>query len=203
MEVGREDVMPGMRRYLARAGYASLVSDVSREILAVAREVYRAAMGLVSPVALVCWFRGDEIGEDLVPVVLKGASCFSMMFFSLGSAIDEETARLFAAGEPLRGALLDAWGSEAVEALAVNVDGRLRRKHGAGSIRFAPGYGGFDVRMNAKWGERMRERNGGVFPGAVDPDTGVIAPRKSILCMIGWQDGIDQECGGVVADEDR
>jgi hypothetical protein len=176
-----------MRAYLTRAGYASLVSDVSPDILEIAREVYVEAMNAAEPVAEVAEYGGGEVPPELLPDELAGCAGYSVMLFSLGRAIDDMTERYFACGEPLRALLADSWGSESVEALACNVDGRLRSARGDGTMRFAPGYSGFDIRRNAEWLSLIMERSAGEICASVDRDTGIITPRKSIICMIGWK----------------
>ena len=182
----REGIMPRMRSYLVRAGYAATLSKVSPEIMAMAREVYREALEVAEPLAATLDLAADEMPEELVPSALHGSKFFSMMLFSLGEKLDRKIDELFLDGEPLRAVLFDAWGSESVEALADGVDAELRKTHGLGTLRFAPGYGGFDIRRNADWLRTLKKNADFELSVEVDAATGIIAPRKSILCMIGW-----------------
>ena len=178
-----------MRAYLVRAGYASCLAEVSPEIMGTAREIYLAGLDIASPVAVVAELKGDRVDEGLLPETLRDCAHYHFMLLTLRRAIDEWIDRFFAEGEPLRGALLDAWGSEAVEALAQNIDEQLRAAHAemSGTIRFAPGYGGFDVRMNAAWLDLIKWNTRSDIDVDVDRNTGIIAPRKSIVCAIGWR----------------
>ena len=186
VDISEFDIMPRMRSYLARAGYHSLLSNVSPGIMQRAKEIFRVGLDSSKPIAVYADLSCDEISDTLIPDKLSGSKSFTMFFFSLGIDFDKRVAGFFAAREALSAVLLDAWGSEAVEALAVNVDTRFRAERGQGSIRFAPGYGNFDIRNNARWMDIMRERIGFSIPAQVDTNTGILSPTKSILCMIGW-----------------
>lgn len=191
--VGQSDIMPRMRAYLTRAGYGALVSEAPNEIAVLAREVYLYGLESAAPVAL-----GFDCGPDNfpspVPEPLEGCRSYTLMFFSLGARFDEAVEKLLDKGETLRGVLLDAWGSEAVEALAESIDARLRHDRGDGSIRFAPGYSGYDVRNNFDWFAAIVDNNLAsddkinLSNFSVNSETGIITPRKSIVCAVGWRD---------------
>jgi hypothetical protein len=176
-----------MRAYLTRAGYSSLLSAVPPDILGVAREIYVKALNAAVPLAVVAEYGSGEISGELLPGELTGCSNYSVMLFSLGRKIDDIIDRCFADGEPLRALLFDSWASESVEVLACGVDEGLRNARGDGTMRFAPGYSGFDIRKNADWLSMIAGRASFSVDVAVDRDTGIITPRKSIICMIGWK----------------
>lgn len=183
-----EDAMPRMRAYLARAGVSSLVRDLDPKIAALAREIYSSAFDAASPEAFVAHVGPNDFPCE-PPRELDGKASYTLALFTLGRAFDDGIARLMDAGETTRGVFFDAWGSEAVEALAEYVDAELRADRGEGTIRFAPGYGGYDITNNAAWLEAIRASCGGDEPDcSVDPRTGIITPRKSIICAIGWLD---------------
>lgn len=184
--VPRVWTMPRMRAYLSRAGYRSLVSDVAPDILAAAKACYTEALEIVSPLAATADVRPDEPGLPL-PEMLQGAASLTLMVCSLGIGIDREVEASFARGESLRALLLDAWASEAVEALVGNLDETLRRARGEGTMRFAPGYPPFDIRHNRNWLRHIKTRADCDIPAEADAETGIITPRKSIICAIGWK----------------
>lgn len=186
IEFSREAVLPRMRAYLTRAGAASLVSNMPPEMLKIGRSVYLEAYEAARPAA----FRADMEARDLrvaIPAELAGCARYTFLAITLGRELDGLVERYLAAGETLRGSFADAWGSEAAEALAVSIDVSLRAEMGDGTIRFAPGYSGFDIRHNSSWLETAAGRDEPLM--AVDVDTGIITPRKSIICAIGWRDG--------------
>lgn len=184
--VSREDMMPRLRACLTRSGYPLRLSEVSPDVMALAREIYLEAMDLARPAVLTLELSSEDVPAHLLPDALTGATSYNMILISIGSLLPERVAEYFGMEEPLKAVLLDSWGSESVEAVAHNVDRRLRAEKGEGSMRFAPGYGGFDVRKNVDWLEIMRKRSASSLDVAADPSTGILTPVKSILCMIGW-----------------
>ncbi len=77
--------------------------------------------------------------------------------------------------------ILDAWGSEAVEELNESFDKKLREQYGKGTMRFSPGYGDVDVRMNKYFVKKL------LGIDEIDVlESGILVPRKSTVCMIGW-----------------
>lgn len=185
-----EDALPRMRAYLARAGLASLVSDAEKsspELMREARQVYVMAQEASSPIA--CELHLDDgLPGGEVPKQLAGCASYTLLFFSLGARFDDVSQALFDAGHTFRGSLFDSWGSEAVEALACAVDRRLRVGRPEGTVRFAPGYEGYDIRHNAEWFDAIAAScpPGSLDRCSVDAGTGIITPRKSIICAIGW-----------------
>ena len=185
--------MPRMRAYLTRAGYASRVSDASPDVMRVARDVYLEAFECAEPVAISC-DRGAKKFPGAVPEPIAGCASYTLLFFSLGARFDAAVDDLLARSETLRAMLMDAWGSEAVEALAEHVDATLRKERGAGTIRFSPGYAGCDIRCNFAWFEAIagfcasEDDTINFSEYSVNPETGIITPRKSVICAIGWRD---------------
>jgi hypothetical protein len=186
--ITREDMMPRMRAYLSRAGYRSALTDMSDGIKEIAREIYHVAMNVADPFIRLTELGEDEVDPGILPNALNGSDCFTLILLSLGGEIDDRTAKFFDDDEPLRALLMDSWGSEAIETMAANVDRRLRACawRSSGTIRFAPGRGGLDIRLNSVWMNLAKERSSSQIMMDVDPSTGIITPRKSIICMIGW-----------------
>jgi hypothetical protein len=179
-------MMPRLKAYLARAGYRSALKDMKECELALAKEIYIKALDLAEPLAVVNDYKRRELGDMPLPEKLERCASYSAMLFSLGAGLDSAAEAYFGRDEPLRALLLDSWGSEAAEVLAENVDARLRASRGHGTIRFAPGYSGFSVRHNSEWLELALGKDKPERPVSVDAQTGIIMPRKSIICMIGW-----------------
>jgi hypothetical protein len=191
MTVSRDEIMPGMRDYLSRAGFHSLLSQIPDEVMSPARKIYGDALLLAEPLAVSVDCDASEMDVVPLPDILKGRRSYSVMAFSIGALIDEAIESYFSDGKPLEGLLLDSWGSESVESLAVNVDRKMRAERGEGTIRFAPGYGKFDVRYNYDWLNFIKSAHDEPVNLSVDRKTGIIIPRKSIICTIGW--GIDED----------
>ena len=181
----REDIMPSMRFFLSRAGQFSPLSKMTEELRAKAHRIYREGLALSEPSVAAVLICAEELAEQLIPDPLKKASHLSLFCATLGERLDEAIDSLFQRDKPLDGSLLDAWGSEAVEQLAQNIDVRLRARYGVGSMRFSPGYGNFSVLYNAELLPLLLHSDSAVSVSVSD-ETGILSPRKSVLCMIGW-----------------
>jgi len=153
------------------------------------KSVYAEALGAARP-RVVSWdVPNGFFTPDMIPPGLEGAASHTVLLVTLGSKLDDVIASRFASGSPFEAVLFDAWGSEAAEALTQAMDSLLREERAErfrGTFRFAPGYGDFSVVNNARWLERVDGAPRGGLPVTADPRTGVLSPRKSILCMIGW-----------------
>lgn len=185
------DVLPGLRRVLTRAGYHTALSGVSQDIMKEAKGIYPLALSLAIPRVFIWDAERGAFADGLLPPGLERSIFCTIILATIGADIDRAIEERFARGAPLGASLLDAWGSEAVEALVVNIDKRLRedRRPLRGSMRFAPGYGGFDIRKNALWLALAAAAYDSALPVTAGRDTGILEPRKSILCMIGWEAG--------------
>lgn len=177
--------MPSMRMYTHRAGQIGKLHSMTPEMKKLLREMYQFGMRVAHLEACVVHVQKQEIHEDIIPDMLRGACSYSLFYATLSDAIDIEIDRLFGDLKPLQATLLDAWGSEAVEQASESIDHKLRRKWGIGSIRFSPGYSGFNVLKNKEWLNVISQIKPDVAI-SVSEKTGIISPRKSVLCMIGW-----------------
>ena len=184
-ELLREDIMPSMRFFLSRAGQYSPLGKMTQELRSAAHRIYREGVALSQPSVIAAIIHAEEWPEYLIPDPLKQASRISLFCATLGEGLDEAIDSLFQRDKPLEGALLDAWGSEAVEQLVQNVDVRLRSQYGEGSMRFSPGYGNFSVLYNGELLQLLADLCSTV-PLFASAETGILTPRKSVLCMIGW-----------------
>jgi hypothetical protein len=123
----------------------------------------------------------------VVPKEFKGIRYITVYVSSLGKVIDTVIQEKFALKETAFPVLLDAWGSEALEQLNERFDRDIRQGK-KGTRRFSPGYGDVDIRKNFPLYEYL-VRNKGEEVGrriTVNPDTGILIPRKSTIGMIGW-----------------
>ncbi len=83
--ISHDDIMPRMRAYLTRAGYASRVSDVSPDVMHVAREVYLDALDCAVPVALACDLPFEKFPGTVPEAIAAEDAC------RVEHAISEET----------------------------------------------------------------------------------------------------------------
>lgn len=71
---------------------------------------------------------------------------------TIGPDLEKEIAKLFQKDEPTKAVILDAVGSEAVEAMTDNFQSKLmsQNKGYLATVRFSPGYGDWNIRANKK-----------------------------------------------------
>jgi hypothetical protein len=179
----RLDLVPSKRLFLFRAGFSGNAALLPPPLRGTVNETFGRGPYLATPVIRyrTCILSGHLL--DSVPEPIRKSKSVTIYIVTLGSGIDTEIDALFASGEALRGSLLDAWGSESAEALAARFDKGLRRGRDDGTIRFSPGFGGVPATANARLAEAVGE-----LPVEVDSRTGILRPRKSVLCVIGWGD---------------
>jgi hypothetical protein len=177
------DLLPRKRLVFLRAGYSANIVTIPRPIRQAADAAYRLGLSLSKPEIRYGTCVLEKLPLYSIPERFGKSKSVTIFSATLGPGIDRSIDEFFATGDSLMGLLLDAWGSESVEALANRFDKRLRRGVCDGTIRFSPGYGQVPASANAALlgilgGESVSAR----------PDTGVMVPRKSVLCMIGWSD---------------
>lgn len=136
-------------------------------------------------------FTSELIALGFLPASFHSTSSVTVFVSTLGIRIDEEIQRDFVEGRTLEGLLLDAWASEAIEAINDLFDAYIRENR-SGTRRFSPGYGDVDIRKNHDiLGYLTSEAltQGGCPLShriSVNPSTGIMIPRKTTIAMIGW-----------------
>lgn len=181
------EFMPLKRAYLARAGFKGVQTALDDTMREMVNRIYLTgldfAAGRVHYATCSVGVSGGGIPLGVIPESFQGVRAVTFFATTLGSAIDTQIEEFTTGEQILQATLLDAWGSEALEALNRFFDAELRRQYGNGTRRFSPGYGDVDLRVNSKILELLQCE--GVH---AHPDTGILTPRKSTVCMIGWFD---------------
>ncbi len=111
--------------------------------------------------------------------VLRGATCLTFALCTIGRGVEQESSRLSSDGELALASVLDAWGSEAVETLAENLQHHIKTRVAgfwAAGNRLSPGYRGWSVEDQAWLFSHLPADTLGVrlTPGFM------MVPRKSI-----------------------
>jgi cobalamin-dependent methionine synthase I len=118
---------------------------------------------------------------------LEGCYKATLMVCTIGQGLDEACERLINDGETTRAYLLDAIGSETVEALAEKLEGMVAQRAASLSSpirsRFSPGYGDWPLSEQALLFSLLEPDRIGVSL----TETFIMVPRKSISAIIGWQ----------------
>lgn len=172
------EIMPQKRIYLLRAGFKGTAYDINEKLKEEVNYVYQIGLELAKPKVVFNTLPIDITDKALIPQSFKGVKLTTFFVSTLGTDID-----IFISNSNiLISTLLDAWASEAIEALNNSFDEKLRKKFGKGTIRFSPGYSDIDIRKNWDIVNNLLETD----IVSVNNNTGIITPRKSTICMIGW-----------------
>ncbi|AZR72687.1 methionine synthase [Anoxybacter fermentans] len=176
------EIMPSKRVYLFRAGFKGkniILDNVMRNLV---NSIYTRGLEISEPKLYYTTLPIGDIPPEIIPASFAGSQRMTIFVSTLGKRIDKEIEAYAALEKVLHATLLDAWGSEALETLNKSFDNKLRSKYGKGTRRFSPGYGDIDIRLNSLILELLQ-----VHDVVANPKTGILLPRKSTICMIGWQ----------------
>lgn len=177
-----EEYMPDKTLFFARlrTRYKNIVNDT--DFLVRFNDLYLEGLKSVRPIVYHSFHRVEELPPPLIPNSFSGVKWMSIFLSTLGNNIDELINSLAERGRTHDAAVLDAWASEALEALNESFDRKLREKFGRGTMRFSPGYSDVDIRWNKYIVELLRVESVKVL------NSGIMVPRKTTTCMIGWYD---------------
>lgn len=177
----KTDIMPAKKLFLYRAGFKGSKIEMDDAMRDNVNSIYLYGLEIAKPQLFYKTLPVNEIPERIIPGVFNGIKKITIFVSTLGYKIDEEIENLIKKEQMLKASLLDAWGSESIEALNERFDAKLRTKNGKGTMRFSPGYGDVDIRVNT---DILRLLN--VVEVMSDSKTGILKPRKSTTCLIGW-----------------
>jgi len=172
--------MPSKKIFLARAGavYSKILNDET--LMEVANRIYLRGLDIARPVVYWEVFKKEQLPENAVPGVYKTYETFLICVSTLGAEIDEEIERLSHIST-LEAALLDAWGSEALEKLNDSFEDVFKKQNNSKlTMRFSPGYGDLHISVNKIYVELL-----GIADKVRVLDTGLMIPRKTTACIVG------------------
>jgi len=182
----RTKIIPSRRRFLFRAGMKD-DPDIPKEIEKRLHLATETGTKLADPL-IFCEevpVTKNGVERQFLPIKLQGSNLVRMFVSSLGKAIDEEISDLANQNKVLDATLLDAWASESLETINTWFDKVLRGKYGKATRRFSPGYSDMNITKNFEILQRWLP-NEKIF---ADKKTGILQPRKSTICLIGWKIG--------------
>jgi len=175
--------LPEKRHFLSRAGLPSSKQLPDTDFQRRANEVYLLAIKVIKPVVFHLTAPVDFFPAELLPESFLNIKDMTVFASTLGPSLDDLINELCQKNQSFQALMLDAWGSESVEALNRHFDEWLRKKYGSGTRRFSPGYGRVDIRMNRFIiNELLNIEEIRVL------ESGVMLPRKTTTCLIGWYD---------------
>lgn len=173
--------MPDKKIFLARAGarYSMLVKE--HGFMQRVNALFLQALSQIDPLVFHTTVSIDQLPNKVVPRVFDGAKSATVFLSTLGESIDQLINNYVNQGQTFEAMILDAWASESLETLNETFDHKLRETFGEGTMRFSPGYGEIDVRMNKYIVKELLN-----VEQITVLDSGEMVPRKTTTCMIGW-----------------
>lgn len=168
-------------------GYGRRRAEPTAPVRQRIEEMTEAAAGLVQPRA--CYTTKD-LAEPPDSGPFRGAERIVFSVVTIGRRLEDRVAEFMAAGEPLRGMILDAIGSASVEAVADVVNAEICAAIGQEAVysnrRISPGYGRWPLSGQAEIFELLPTSLSGV---TLKP-TGFMQPRKSISAGVSVGRGV-------------
>jgi len=173
--------MPDKRIFLARAGarYNFLVKEA--DFLERANKLFLEGFSHIDPVIYHITSDANALPPQLLPSIFQGVKRVTVFISTLGEEIDNLISSYLNQGKTFDAFLLDAWASESLEVMNESFDKELRQQFGEGTMRFSPGYGDVDIRMNHYIVKELIK-----MEKVKVLSSGEMVPRKTTTCMIGW-----------------
>jgi len=172
--------MPSKKIFLARAGarYKNIVND--EKLMEIVNKIYLLGISSVSPVVYWDKFNKTSIPEGAIPEKFLEYNNFLICVSTLGTQFDA-TIEEISETSTTEAMLLDAWGSEALEALNDNFQHRyLQSIPIKTTMRFSPGYGDLNIIVNKTYVELL-----GISEKIKVNDFGLMVPRKTTTFIAG------------------
>lgn len=175
------DCMPDKRIFLARAGarYGRIDEDFIHRV----NELFLMALEKIEPIVYYSTCDISLLPKEAIPTTFGSVKRMTIFLSTLGSTIDELISQLIEKGNTFDGFIVDSWASEALETLNERFHLMLRERFGKGTMRFSPGYGSVDLRVNRYIVKEFLK-----VDQVTVLESGVMIPRKTTTCMVGWFD---------------
>ena len=177
----KADYLPSKKLYLLRAGFRGTRYELDQTMLDLTNAIYLEAIPLVKAEITHETVSVDNTGEIKIPKKFHGIRHITFFVSTIGDTIERQIETHNKQGETTKALLLDAWASESIEELNENFDKALRENHKQGTIRFSPGYSDVPLGENKKIIDFLNCKTVNAHP-----ESGMLSPQKSTVCMIGW-----------------
>lgn len=176
--IDRFEIKIEERRVLRLIGYKKRNIEIDPSVAELIQKTGENLHRFLQPRAL---YRILDYEQTNRHPVFKNAEKVALCLCTIGPKLEEEVARLMDANELLKALILDAFGSEAVEEVAIQSDQYLAKEARElglwPSKRFSPGYGQWDLREQHFIFRMLPAHEIGV---SLNPLSCMMIPRKSI-----------------------
>ena len=172
------------RRIFRLIGYKKRNVNIDESIRELMRDEKKKLYRLIQPSSI---YRILDYEETNRHPIFEKARKVALCLCTIGPQLEEEVARLMEQNELVRALILDAFGSEAVEEVAIQSDRFLAKKARKMDLwpskRFSPGYGIWDIKEQEFVFHVLPAREIGV---RFKPESYMMIPRKSISFRINF-----------------
>jgi cobalamin-dependent methionine synthase I len=171
------------RKIFHRLGYKSRSAPISEAVSGMVKEQEQNLKDLLHTQIL---FRILDYTDTNQHLIFEHAEKVAICLCTIGDKLEKTSAELIKDNEMLKGFVLDSFGSEAAEELAIQADRKIvqhAREMGLWpSKRFSPGYGIWDIREQSYIFTVLPAHEIGVRL----TDTFMMVPRKSVSFRINF-----------------
>jgi hypothetical protein len=177
------------RRILRLIGYKKRDMEIDESVGDLIREEKKNLQAFLKPSSI---YRILDYEETNRHPIFQDARKVALCLSTIGPHLEKEVARLMEQNELLRALILDAYGSEAVEEVAIQSDHFLAKKAREMDLwpskRFSPGYGIWDIQEQRFV---FRLLPGGKIGVRLNPQSCMMIPRKSISFRLNFYEDPD------------
>lgn len=169
------------KKILWTLGYKKKLAAINESLNQMILEEKARLNFLLQPAAI---YRILDYEETNKHAIFQNAEKVVLCICTIGSTLEEESGRLIKENEMLRGLVLDALGSEAVEQVALQSEKVISQESEKLNLwpskRFSPGFGKWDIREQQFIFQMLPAHNIGVRIN----ESCMMIPRKSISFRI-------------------
>jgi hypothetical protein len=200
--------VPEARQVYARMGFKPHKADIPEAMKPLVIEAMAQGRDLVKPIACFCshrilWPSGAEtrrperieiesafaIESEKAAVRMAGCSEIYLMAVTIGPELDARVSEISHSGDMTRAFLLNAYGSEAAEALMESLNREIVRQVEAQGLsttkRYSPGYGDWPITAQTD----LLGHLGAERIGISLTESCLMIPEKSVSAIIGVKKG--------------
>lgn len=194
-------IEPPLDRVLSRLGYHKTKTVAEPEQMAVIKETVSESLPYIHPLGYTSEEKIQSI--DTVSVTLSNGLIIrstriselfhycrsvSLIACTIGGEIETLVDEANTAGEMARAVILDAIGSEAVEAFVEYIHGAITQKMQMmgyrSTMRFSPGYGDLPTAIQPHLLNLLEAHKIGL---TCHPESFLLQPQKSVTAFVGWE----------------
>jgi hypothetical protein len=172
------------RRIFRLIGYKKRNANIDDSIKELVRDEKSKLQNLIRPASI---YRILDYEETNKHPIFEKARKVAFCLCTIGPQLEDEVARLMEKNELVRALILDAFGSEAVEEVAIQSDRFLAKKARKMDLwpskRFSPGYGIWDIKEQGFVFHILPAIEIGM---TLKPESYMMIPRKSVSFRINF-----------------